>query len=50
MVTACKNEDNSIIVCLLNQSDQDIPYSIELKGKNLNSTIKASALQTVIFY
>jgi glucosylceramidase len=50
MMVACKNEDNSIIVNILNQSGNEIPYTINLAGKSVSSTISGSALQTVIIY
>jgi glucosylceramidase len=48
MVTALENPDGSIVVQILNQSDSEEQFALELEGRSAEISIPASALQTVI--
>ena len=48
MVTAFRNVDGSIAVVLLNQSDTEVEYAVNLDGRQVDSSIAPSAVQTLI--
>ena len=48
MVTAFRNVDGSIVVALLNQSDAEVEYAVSLDGRQVDSSIAPSAVQTLI--
>ena len=48
MTTAIKNKDGSIVVVILNMTEQSQPLSIELNSKVGNTLVEASALQTIL--
>ena len=48
MVTAFRNVDGSIIVALLNQSDSVVDYALMLDGRQIETSIAPSAVQTLI--
>ncbi len=48
MVTAFRNVDGSIAVALLNQADAPVDYSLTIGGRQVDASIAASAVQTVL--
>jgi len=48
MVTAFRNVDSSIVVAILNQSDSAIEYAVTLDGRQIETSIAASAVQTLL--
>jgi glucosylceramidase len=48
MVTAFRNVDDGIVVALLNQSESDVEYAVTLDGRQIETSIGASAVQTLI--
>jgi glucosylceramidase len=48
MVTALENVDGSIAVAVLNQSDAAVAYAVTLDGRQIETSIPPSAVQTVI--
>jgi glucosylceramidase len=50
MATAFKNPDGTIAVVLVNLTEEDIIYSIELGAKNFSAEIKGQALQTAVIH
>ena len=48
MATAFRNADGSIVVALLNQSESEVEYAVTLEGRQVESSIAASAVQTLI--
>lgn len=49
MATAAENPDGSIVAVVLNQGDEPVNYSLELKGEVHQLSIEKQALQTIIF-
>lgn len=48
MVTAFRNVDGGIVVALLNQSDAAVDYAVTLDGRQVDTSIAPSAVQTVV--
>jgi glucosylceramidase len=48
MVTAFRNVDGNIVVALLNQSDEVVEYAVTLGGRQIDTSIAPSAVQTLI--
>jgi glucosylceramidase len=48
MATAFRNPDGRIAVALLNQSDSEVEYAVTLGGRRIETSIAASAVQTLI--
>ena len=48
MATAFRNPDGRIVVVLLNQSDSDFEYAVSLDGRRIETSIAASAIQTLV--
>ena len=48
MVTAFKNVDGSYVVALLNQSEMALDYAVTIGGRQIDTSIAASAVQTVV--
>ena len=48
MVTAFRNVDGGIVVALLNQSESEVEYAVTLDGRQIETSIAASAVQTLI--
>ena len=48
MATAFRNADGTIVVALLNQSDAAVEYALTLEGRQIEMSIAASAVQTLI--
>jgi glucosylceramidase len=48
MATAFRNLDGTIVVAILNQSDAPVDYALTLGGRQVEVSIAASAVQTVV--
>jgi glucosylceramidase len=48
MVTAFRNEDGGIAVVILNQSESEVSFAIEIGGRIVKMAISPSALQTLV--
>ena len=48
MVTAFRNVDGSLVVALLNQSESSVEYAVTVDGRTIETSIAASAVQTLI--
>ncbi len=48
MVTAFRNPDGRIVVALLNQSESEVEYAVTLDGRQIDTAIAPSAVQTLI--
>ncbi len=48
MVTAFRNLDGTIAVALLNQSDEAVAYAVTIGGRQIDTSIAASAVQTLV--
>ena len=48
MVTAFRNMDGSIVVALLNQSNAAVDYAVTLDGRQIETSIAPSAVQTLV--
>jgi glucosylceramidase len=48
MVTAFRNLDCRIIVALLNQSESEVEYAVDVDGQQIDTVIAPSAVQTLI--
>ena len=48
MATAFRNLDGRIVVALLNQSESEIDYAVTLDGRQIETAIAPSAVQTLI--
>jgi glucosylceramidase len=49
MVTSAENPDGSIAIVVFNPGEEEKSFTISLKKQNINSTIKAKAIQTIVF-
>ncbi|MCB0281654.1 MAG: glycoside hydrolase family 30 protein [Calditrichae bacterium] len=50
MATAVLNKDNSIVLEVLNQENEQIKFFVEVNEKSIECTIPGSALQTIIIH
>jgi glucosylceramidase len=48
LLTAVQNPDKSIVVVILNQSEEAKSFHLDLKGKKTEFAISGNALQTVL--
>jgi glucosylceramidase len=48
MVTAFRNLDGTIAVALLNQSDDAVAYAVTIGGRQIDTSIAPSAVQTLV--
>jgi glucosylceramidase len=48
MATAFKNPDDRIVVALLNQSDSEVDYAVDLDGRQVATSIAPRAVQTLV--
>lgn len=49
MITAAQNPDKSIVLIVFNPSESEKAYHVSLDEKELNSTIHAKSIQTIVF-
>tara|TARA_R110002111_G_scaffold262027_1_gene336743 strand:+ start:347 stop:1840 length:1494 start_codon:yes stop_codon:yes gene_type:complete len=48
LTTAFKNEDGSIVIIVMNDSDKDIDYSLTMQSRTAMLKTKAHAIQTIV--
>ena len=48
MITAVQNPDGELVVVVLNQQEEHIPYSVELGTKSFTAVIAGKAIQTMV--
>jgi glucosylceramidase len=48
-LTALKNTDGSLVLVVLNRTEQDLPVSIRLEGKTVDFTVEKASIATAVF-
>ena len=48
LLTAVQNPDKSVVVVILNQSEEARSFQLDLKGKKAEFAISGNAVQTVV--